>query len=178
MSTGKPSQDPAARARDQLGAFFLLLSLALACGPVIAADDLKEMFPAYNPWWCVSWALLFDLPALILVNVPWAMRTVFGVPAGSAVEDTKRALFLVLRFAVVLAAVDWVVLSVGEAGLWSATTVIGASGVAPLLLVPLALSRYQGKHLLGYVALLPMAWYFNALLVLSLGGFVVRPVVT
>jgi len=144
VSTGKPSQDPQ-RGRATNSAPSFCSVLALACGPVHAADDLKGDVSGLHPWWCVSWALLFRICRALLV-------TCHGRCAVSACRrkrrsrTPKRALFPWGTFPVRRRAGGsrWVVLSVGEAGLWSATTVIGPRRRASLL-VRWPLSRYQGS---------------------------------
>jgi hypothetical protein len=157
--------DPAARARDQLGAAFLALSVALAAGGVAAGADPHATFLKHHVWWWVGFSLLFYTPALLFFVVPWAMRRLFGLPPRGAVEDATRAWSALLAFALALAVVDAGVLgAAAAAGLRGAPRLVLAWGLAPVAVTPLLLRRAPARPA-ALAALLPAALYLNALLI-------------
>lgn len=175
-ATAAPAgQDPAARARDQIGALFLVLALALTCGAVAAARDPHGSFFSHAVWWWVGWSMLMLAPALIFTIVPWAMRTVFRRPPGGAVQDATLAFYGVLGFSVALAAIDaGVIAALGPSVLKGATGMILGYGLAPLVATPAALRVFRGRQA-WLAVLLPLAIYLNALLVEWAGGFAGHP---
>lgn len=168
-------QDPAARARDQIGALFLVLALALACGAVAAARDPHGSFFSHAVWWWVGWALLMLTPALIFTIVPWTMRAVFGRPPGGAVQDATLAFYGLLGFSAALGLIDAAVIAaLGASFLKGATGMILGYGLAPLIATPAALRVFRGRQA-WLPLLLPLAVFLNALLVEWAGGFAGHP---
>lgn len=167
-------QDPAARARDQIGALFLVLALALSCGAVAAARDPHLSFFSHAVWWWVGWSLLMLTPALIFTIVPWMMRTVFGRPPGGAVQDSTLAFYGVLGFSVALGALDALVVAAFSSSLHGVAGMALGYGLAPLVATPAALRVFRGRQA-WLPVLLPIALYLNALLVEWAGGFAGHP---
>ncbi|MCE9583849.1 MAG: hypothetical protein K8T20_15305 [Planctomycetes bacterium] len=166
-----PGQDPGARARDQLGAFFFVLAAALSCGAVVAARDSYGSFLSHAVWWWVGWALLMLTPALMFNMIPWAMRSVFGQRPRGPVEDATRAFYMLLGFSFALGLLDApVLLAVGSLGWKGPLGMILGYGVAPLVATPAVLRAFRGKPA-GLAAMLPLAIFLNTLLVEWAGGF-------
>lgn len=163
--------DPAARARDQIGGTFLVLSVALACGAVVAARDPYGAFLKHAVWWWVGWALLMLTPALIFTVVPWAMRSVFGRKPRRASEDATTAFYILVGFSVALAAADAAMISLVTNFAWQGAAGMAlAYGVAPIAITPAAVVHWKGRRS-GILPLVPVALFFNALLVEWAGGF-------
>lgn len=176
MSQGTNStQDRVSRARDQLGAGFMFVSQVCAAVAVVAAYEPHGSYQGKDWRWWVSWALLLDMPALILVNAPWALRAVFGVPPLGAARDAIRAVFPTICFVVALAMIDLFILQCPV--LWQLVEILIAASVAPLLCTCLAVRWFRGS-LPSLVVFLPMVYYFNLLLMLWGGKYAVRVVVT
>ncbi|MEK7468235.1 MAG: hypothetical protein AAB074_12545 [Planctomycetota bacterium] len=164
-------QDPAARARDQLGALFFVLAIALACGAVAAARDPHGTYFRHAVWWWVGWALLMYTPALVFTLLPWTMRTVLRMPPGRAVDDALRAFYGLLGFVAVLALGDAVVLgSFSEFPAKVPAGLILLLVVAPCGATPSAIAVLRGRQA-WLPVLLPLAILLNALLVEWVAGF-------
>ena len=163
--------DPATRARDQLGALFFVLAIALAGGAVAAGRDLHGTFLSHAVWWWVGWSLLMYTPALIFAVVPWAMRTVFRMSPRSAVEDATRATYGLIGFAAALATLDALVTgSSSEFPPRDTGRLVFVFGLAPLGATLAALRVFRGR-MAWLLVLLPLAIFLNALLVEWAAGF-------
>jgi len=164
------AQDPATRARDQLGAFFFGLAILLACGAVAAARDEHKTYFSHAVWWWVGWALLMYTPALVFVLMPWAMRTVFSIPPRGAVADATRGFYGLLGFVAGLAVADGLVwMSLGELDNsigWRVVCIV----VASLAATAAAIRVFRGRQV-WLLALLPLAVFLNALLIWWVAGF-------
>ena len=163
--------DPAARARDQLGSLFLVLSIVLAWGAVAARQDPYRVYYRHDVWWWVGWALLMYSPALIFALVPWTMRTVFAIPPRGAAEDATRAFYRLVGFAAALAIVDGIMIPVlNFSPVEEPFSGILLILVAPLVVTPAVLLRFGGRQF-WLLVLLPFAVFLHALLLAWAAGF-------
>jgi hypothetical protein len=178
MNDQDPSASPAARenapairARDQLGALFFVLAIALACGAVAAGRDPHGMYFSHAVWWWVGWSLLMYTPALIFTLMPWTMRTVFSIPPRGAAEDATRAFYRLSGFVALMALVDAVITgSISKFPPRSAVEVFLVFVVAPLGVTPALVRAFRGK-LAWLPVLLPLATFLNALVIEWVAGF-------
>ncbi|NUN47574.1 MAG: hypothetical protein HUU15_01925 [Candidatus Brocadiae bacterium] len=159
------TRDSGTRARVQLGVFFMLLSLGLALGLVLAARDPRKIWAMHTEWWWAGWALGMCLPGMVFWVVPWGLRAGLDIAPGGAVEDATRAFYALLAGALLLATADlgmtWAVHALQLRGPWGMAM---GYGVAPLILAAL-LVRPGGLRLRVGVALVPFLLYVNILMI-------------
>jgi hypothetical protein len=165
------AQDPATRARDQLGALFFVLSIALACGAVAAGRDPHRSYLKHAVWWWVGWSLLMYTPALIFTLVPWIMRTALRMAPQRAAADATRAFYGLMGFVAALGVLDGLVTAASSEFPPRETAArILIFLVAPVVATAGALRVFKGK--MGWLpVVLPLALFLNALLVEWAAGF-------
>lgn len=170
-----PGRDPWSRLRDQIGMGCLLLSNTFGAGAAMALLHTRWSFMEKHLFWWTDRALLLELPSVILLQAPWAMRAIFGVPPAGAARSVVRSLFPTTCFTVVLAWLDFFILQ--AASFWGPVECLIGACVPAIVCASLAVRRFGGGTR-GFAGLLPVVCYFNVLFMLWAGQFAVPVVLT
>lgn len=120
------AREPAERARDQIGIFFLVLSVALACGAVAAGNAPRGEFLRHGVMWWLGFAAGFMISAMTFTILPWTLRNHFRVAPAGAAADATKGFYVLVGGTLVLIALD-----AGVIGLLRAT---GMRGVPAMIL--------------------------------------------